>query len=86
MDNTAVELPEAEVRLVPSDRVRLEKRHRRGGARHKKALKAAVPAPKVEKKDDGAKKKKHRGHRGGRNRSAKKRAQMEALAAAEAEL
>ena len=32
-----------------------------------------------------AKKKKRRGHRGGRNRSAKKRTQMEALAAAEAE-
>ena len=85
MDNTAVDLPEAEVRLVPSDRVRLEKRHRRGGARHKKTLKAVAPAPKVEKKDDSAKKKKRRGHRGGRNRSAKKRAQMEALAAAESD-
>jgi len=84
MDSTAVELPEGQVRLVPTDRVRLERRKHRGGQRHKKKGQAALPV-KVEKNDDGAKKKKRRGHRGGRRRSAKKRAQMEALAAAEAE-
>ena len=80
MDNTAVDLPEAEVRLVPSDRVRLEKRRR--------VRKKTPPAQKTppEKKDGnaGAKKKKRRGHRGGRRRSAKKKQQIqEALNAAE---
>ena len=36
MDSTAVELPEGQVRLVPTDRVRLERRKHRGGQRHKK--------------------------------------------------
>ena len=84
MDSTAVELPEGQVRLVPTDRVRLERRRHRGGSRHKKKGQMAPPV-KVEKNDDGAKKKKRRGHRGGRRRSAKKRAQMEALAAAESD-
>ncbi len=84
MDSTAVELPEGQVRLVPTDRVRLERHKHRGGSRHKKRGQGALPV-KVEKNDDGAKKKKRRGHRGGRRRSAKKRAQMEALAAAESD-
>ena len=79
------DLPEAEVRLVPTDRVRLERRKHRGGARHKKGIPAGAVPPKLEKKDEAAKKKKRRGHRGGRRRSAKKRAQTEALLEAEAE-
>lgn len=81
MDNTAVELPEAEVRLMPTDRVRLERRRHRGGrGRGKAGAAAAVTDQKAQKADGGgAKKKKRRGHRGGRRRSAKKRERAEAF-------
>lgn len=80
MDNTAVDLPEAEVRLVPSDRVRLEKRRRV----RKKTPSARKISPEKKDGNAGAKKKKRRGHRGGRRRSAKKKRQIqEALDAAE---
>ncbi len=59
MDSTAVDLPEAEVRLAPPDSARLERRHRRGG-RGKKAKNAA---PRESGKASGAKKKKRRGRR-----------------------
>ena len=70
MDNTAVDLPEAEVRLVPGDRVRLEKRRR--------ARKKTPPVQKnVPEKQEPKPAKKRRGHRGGRRRSAKKKQQMQ---------
>ncbi len=58
MDSTAVDLPESRVRLIPTDRTRLEKRHERKKSGSKKEIEPMKVA------DD--KKMKHRGHRGGR--------------------
>ncbi len=82
MDNTAVNLPEAQVRLVPTDRARLEKRRR--GAR-KKGPESGRKNQKQPAAQDAEKKKKRRGHRGGRRRSKKKQQLQELLNAAEVE-